>query len=65
MTMSEYRPWSPITRVSELVLLTSLGLSIALGLGGPVGQRRDCLSMHWFCLLPNKLFRTAGRVLGV
>ena len=41
MTMSEYRPWSPITRVSELVLLTNLGLSIPLGLGGPLGQGRD------------------------
>lgn len=34
MTTSEYQPCSPITRVSELAVLTSVGLSRPLGLGG-------------------------------
>lgn len=34
MTISGYQPCLPITRVSELVLLTSLGLSRPLGLDG-------------------------------
>ena len=53
MTTSGYRPCLPITRVSELLLLTSLGLSRPLGLDG---------LFLWAPVLskPNKMFTTLG-----